>query len=529
MSQTPKPDSKDSGQVVSLTKHRAAMSDKAGAISAVYDTSYQKGERILCDDPGLAYVVRAGRVRVQKEMQARGGRKLVTIDFLDKGHPLLDSRFIPNAKDDSELHFYADTDVTIGGYPIESFAKMFDVHEYLVNYSQTASRRLNGLREAFFKQLLRYQEKLEENDALKGKIDELADENLGQQMTIGELQQTAAEAEKTLAAAKSDAESAKRETKAVREREKSAIAKAREAFEYFQSLEQRSREESQQFPVLIKKVLAYFGIAELSTHDLMFVITEAAAGKVAATSEPQGSRSDNSGLFTLEELSAISRLPPPLRRQPQTPIIIDADEPCEDVGDDELLPLDALPPSRPKMATMDFGVIDIPSVEQCSGPSGYCLLGGDIPRDDATADEDSSHTPTMPPPDALLDQIEDLQSPGPRNAGPGSITTTQPMFRAMSIGQLRGMAPRPSPAKVPAPTVQPPVTMATPRSYPRRQEGSVESLPLVKQPEPFDEEAPTSKGMPPISCPVGMPFADDDEVLSSETKEIDVRSFRPKK
>jgi len=199
VSDKPKPISQE-GRVASLTQHRA---EKSGQFEAsVYDMPYRKGERIICDNPSLAYIVRIGKVRVRKEMPTQGGRNLVTVDFLDKDAPLLASRFIPGAKDDPDLQFFADTDVVIGEFPVDLIGRMADRPQFLASYARVASDHIYSLRRALFSQLERNQQKLEEQEeqrrqieTAQRKIDELADENLGMQMDLGDLQKAQTEAE----------------------------------------------------------------------------------------------------------------------------------------------------------------------------------------------------------------------------------------------------------------------------------------------------------------------------------------------
>lgn len=197
MSDKPKPVRADSdSQVASLTRHRAERSGQF--VPTIFDTPYRKGERINCDDPSVAYIVRVGKVRVKKQMDTQTGPILVTVDFLDKDMPLLVGRFISAANDDPELQFFADTDVIIGEYPIASLGRLLDQTRFFASFARAASDHVHGLRKALFSQLERNQRKLEEEgerkrreDALRRKIDELADLNLGAQFDLNEAQETA--------------------------------------------------------------------------------------------------------------------------------------------------------------------------------------------------------------------------------------------------------------------------------------------------------------------------------------------------
>jgi hypothetical protein len=158
-------------QVANLTRHRA---EKNGDFRpSVYDTPYRKGERINTDDPQIAYTVRVGRVRVQKEIQAQGGRHLVTVDFLDKDAPLLIGRFVRHAIDDPDLQFYADTDVIIGEFPMSNLTELIDSRDFLASFAQVAARRIHSLRGALFGQLELYQRRLEAQKEQERTISEL--------------------------------------------------------------------------------------------------------------------------------------------------------------------------------------------------------------------------------------------------------------------------------------------------------------------------------------------------------------------
>lgn len=200
MSDKPKPVSQE-GQVASLTQHRAQITGQFEP--TIYDTPYRKGERISCDDPSVAYMVRIGKVRVRKEMQTRGGRNLVTVDFLDKDAPLLVSRFITGAMDDRELQYFADTDVVIGEFPAASIGRLLNRPQFLASYARVASGHVYSLRRALFSQLERNQQKLEEleetkrqNEMAQRKIEELANANLDLQMDQSDLKTAQDEAKR---------------------------------------------------------------------------------------------------------------------------------------------------------------------------------------------------------------------------------------------------------------------------------------------------------------------------------------------
>jgi hypothetical protein len=215
MSDRPKTPQPEKGQVTSLTQHRAERNGQF--VPSIYDTPYRKGERINCDDPSIAYTVRVGRIRVQKEIDTRGGRRLVTVDFLDKDEPLLVNRFIASIKDDHDLQFYADTDVVIGEFPIPALGPLFGRPEFQAQFAAIAARHVQSSRKALYGQLVRYQEKLEELEEAKRlvestqrKLDEIADENIGLQLKVLGTESENAELKKALASSLSKQETLRR-------------------------------------------------------------------------------------------------------------------------------------------------------------------------------------------------------------------------------------------------------------------------------------------------------------------------------
>ncbi|MBI5654229.1 hypothetical protein HZC53_01045 [Candidatus Uhrbacteria bacterium] len=497
MSNTPKPDSHDSGQVRSLTQRRA---EKEGTFRpTIYDVSYVKGERITCTDQYVAYLVRAGSVRAKKEMDTQSGRNLVTVDFIEQGEPLLVSRFIPNVKDDREIQFYAETDCIIGEFPIHSISAMFDAREFLRSFSQSSAEHTQRLREALFKQLARNQKLLEESRNLNLELGELqrttaqrqkeasdgvVDEIIGLQLQIGELQRGQDEAKKALTKAEHEVARAKADLKVVRERERNAIAKAREAFDYFQSLEQRQREESLQFPDMVNRVLAHFDIPPLGVEDLMFIITSAAsrdtvrqeAGSVAQPA------TEDEGLKLI--IGDSNEAAPVIQVEPTW---ADGESFDLDVAEDSASQEEAPTVPRPRMMTIGFEEETL-AVRPPDSQSGYCLMGDQIAQDGIILipeeDEGDRHTPTVPPPDAILARIE-------------TQAMAKPKVKAAPL-PYTGRAPRPNP---PAPKQEPP------------------------QPPPsgsFGIEEVTTSNMAPVSCPTATEWGVPDELLST-TATWDVR------
>lgn len=297
MSDKPKPISQE-GRVASLTQHRAERSGQFEA--SIYDTPYRKGERINCDDPSVAYTVRIGKVRVRKEMPTQGGRNLVTVDFLDKDAPLLASRFIAGAKDDPDLQFFADTDVVIGEFPVALIGRMADRPQFLASFARIASDHIYSLRRALFSQLERNQQKLEEleeqrrqTETAQRKIDELADENLGMQMDLGDLQKAqaeteslqarAAELEKALAASERKVETLRKSNQDLRtsqealrlshEEEIERIAQlSKERYSELRSLRDLDKRRERQRWSAIERLLVRLGNPQLTRDEISILL-----------------------------------------------------------------------------------------------------------------------------------------------------------------------------------------------------------------------------------------------------------------
>ena|GEM_PF-5863955 len=520
--------------MASLTQHRA---EKSGHIvPTIYDTPYRKGERINCDDPAIAYIVRIGKVRVKKQMDTQTGPNLVTVDFLDKDMPLIISRFIGGAKDDPELQFFADTDVIIGEFPIALLRHLLDQTQFYASFARTTSDHVQSLRKALFSQLERNQKKLEEleeqrrqKEAAQRKLDELADENLGLQMDLGEAQQTTQaalkevervtqqrdELEKKLAAAQRKIETLRTSNEDLRKSQEALrqshdeeieriakLSKERYAELRFRRDLDKARERRRW--QAIENLLARLGNPLLLPEEIASLVDdEYDAGDLPAAEPPTITEEDVDALnfFGEEEVMEVEDDELKEAEQPLTedeshiPTIIpswipnESPRPKPDLQPPASCPqTDLTPRPRMPMETLDLDVNHTDFVQESVGRSAI--------------------NPTAP-----LNQTFKPEQQAP----PPLPQTPQALPNGVRTAVMPAIVRPPRPSQVSDPKIETRYRAADDRwSWP-------DNEPL------FPPEEPTSQ---PISCPIAAPFADIEAIMSETTKPIDVRGFgatKPKK
>lgn len=125
---TPRPPSH--GGVVSLDKRRI---DAAVTGDDVYCVAYAKGEAIAYDtDEDVAFVVRSGRVAVQRDIQTPGGVKCVDVSVIEQGESFCDGRLIGFLlEEELQNRYVALTNVEIVRLPRSVYAKRANDPQFL--------------------------------------------------------------------------------------------------------------------------------------------------------------------------------------------------------------------------------------------------------------------------------------------------------------------------------------------------------------------------------------------------------------
>ncbi|MDQ7814300.1 MAG: hypothetical protein RDU25_00625 [Patescibacteria group bacterium] len=467
MSERPK---HDSGQVASLTEHRAAKSGEYKPSS--FDRPFHKGQRISCDDRDMAYHVRIGTVAVVKEMQSGlGGRVRATVDYIQPGEPLWLDRFF-SVTEDQGYEFVAETDVIIAEVPLASFGDVFETRDFLRAYGQMAARHILTLRRAYTDQML----------SLQARQDEAADAEMSAQLDLAKARQIE-EANRKLKARISSLEVDLRKS---REREAAAIKPAQEATEYLRELEQRQREESTQVLRIVNDVLNFLGQESIEPEELMFILT---------TEQDHGMKTRT--------------------RPPATAVLDDAIE----LTDDELTPVTELTrqpaASRPRMETVSFED-EPPTAPSAGNTSSYRMIGSEIPQDApvqvTTACELKLRVAHGPKEDTWADEPASSQrgavmpTPGWNFEDDATLfETTRDIEIPPDIGGTH--------AQVEVPSAFPRVRPVEDRKLVDARQPPPIVMPIASQNEGGDRwsavldtwdgesERPTSSGQPPVDCP----------------------------
>lgn len=484
MSIKPKPGLSDSGQVRSLTEHRAAKT--GGFQASKFDVDYLKGEIISCDNPEIAYFVRLGKVLLNVEIQAEfGNRQCITVEHVGQGEPLVFGHLFPSIKD-PEVEMIAETDVVVAEIPRELLTVDPVARDLMRNVTRLISGCTARLRKAYIELL----------GSTQAKSDQIADDNMALQLDLGSAQRELRELReqnRTLNSRVGALETYLRESRA---REVQARELSKEAYEYFQELERRQREESLQFPDMMNRVLAYFKLPSLETEDLMFVITSAVDGKTVRTEAVK----PNESAEQLEDAELVDDVP---------------------IAEDGLMPVGQEPSSitdiRPRLDTIGFEG-ELPTAPKPGTTSGYSMVGGQIAQDDPIAvrqiDSLRLNTDRQTPPGVAWTDETPSSKRGVVMPTPGVDWDADPSLRedtrditvpdefrrgSQPRVEIPSQFPRVRPAsqnlpKAPRPT--PPVVMPMPL-----QNVGAPDLSSILDEWDAENERPTATGQQAIACP----------------------------